>query len=141
MALANLCRKTVVSVPPETPVVEAARLMEQKNVGSVVVVKGGKPVGLLTDRDMALRVMAKGKNPGATKVQEIMTKNPVVLKGNMGLFEALESVKRKGMRRFPVVNSKGKLVGIITLDDMIYLLGREMADIADIIEKEAPKLR
>jgi len=70
-----------------------------------------------------------------------MTKNPVVLKGNMGLFEALESVKRKGMRRFPVVNSKGKLVGIITLDDMIYLLGREMADVADIIEKEAPKLR
>jgi len=141
MALANLCRKTVVSVPPETPVVEAAKLMEQKNVGSVVVVKGEKPVGLLTDRDVALRVMAKGKNPEAIKVQEVMTKNPVVLKGDMGLFEALESVKRKGMRRFPVVNSKGKLVGIITLDDMIYLLGREMADVADIIEKEAPKLR
>jgi CBS domain-containing protein len=69
-----------------------------------------------------------------------MTPHPVVLKEETGLFEAIESVKRKGGRRLPVVDKEGKLVGILTVDDMAYLLGQEMADIAGIIKRSAPDL-
>ncbi len=140
MALIDFCRTPVVSVLPDLSVVEAAKMMVDKNVGSLVVVEGNKPIGLLTDRDIVLRVTAQGKNPSQTLVKEVMTPNLVVLKEEMGLFDAIESVKGKGVRRLPVVDREGKLVGILTVDDIVYLLGQEMSDIAEIIKQSAPYL-
>ena len=114
--------------------------MEEKNVGSVVVVGGGEVVGIVTDRDILLRVVNKGLNPERSSVDEVMTKGIVVLREEMGLFDALEKVKEKGVRRFPVVDARGNLKGIMTLDDIIYILGKEMADVANIIEKERATL-
>ncbi|KRT66677.1 MAG: hypothetical protein XU11_C0005G0005 [Candidatus Dadabacteria bacterium CSP1-2] len=140
MSLGNLCRREVVVVNQGTPIKEAVKFMEEKNIGSVIVVGGGKPVGIATDRDILLRVVNKGLDPEKSSVDDVMTKEIVTLKEGMGLFEALEQVKGKGIRRFPIVDARGNLKGIMTLDDIIYLLGKEMADVASIIEREGPRL-
>ena len=140
MSLGNLCRREVVVVNQGTPIKEAVKFMEEKNIGSVIVVGGGKPVGIVTDRDILLRVVNKGLDPEKSSVDDVMTKEIVTLKEGMGLFEALEQVKGKGIRRFPIVDARGNLKGIMTLDDTIYLLGKEMADVASIIEREGPRL-
>ncbi len=139
MALKDFCVSEVVSAPPDATVSEVAKLMAEKNVGSVVIVEQGKPKGIVTDRDLALRVLAEGRDT-SVRISEVMTENVATLNHNLGLFEALESMKEKGVRRYPIVDDDGKLVGIICLDDIIYLLGKEMADITEILEKEAPKL-
>ena len=140
MGIGNLVHRNVVSVNQGTTVKEVVRLMEEKNVGSVVVVGGGEVVGIVTDRDILLRVMNKGLNPERSSIDEIMTKGIVVLREEVGLFDALEQVKERGVRRFPVVDARGNLKGIMTLDDIIYILGKEMADVASIIEKERATL-
>ena len=140
MSLGNLCRREVVVVSQGTPIKKAVKFMEEKNIGSVIVVGSGKPLGIATDRDILLRVVNKGLDPEKSSVDDVMTKEIVTLKEGMGLFEALEQVKGKGIRRFPIVDARGNLKGIMTLDDIIYLLGKEMADVASIIEREGPRL-
>jgi CBS domain-containing protein len=140
MSLGNLCRREIICVDPRTTVKEAAKLMGEKNIGSTIVVQERKPIGILTDRDILLRVMNRGLDPEKTSVDEVMTKQIVTLREDTGLFEALQKVKGKGIRRFPIVDSNGNLQGIMTLDDIFYLLGKEMSDVASIIENERPKL-
>jgi len=146
MSLRNMCRKDVVSVRPGTMVNEVVRLMEEKNIGSVVVQNAGErgekeKFGIVTDRDIALRVVGKNLDPTKTLIDDVMTQNMVlILSENLGLLEALEQVRKSAVRRFPVVDVDGNLTGIITLDDIITLLGKEMADVASIIENEGPLL-
>ncbi len=140
MSLGNLCRREIICVDPRTTVKEAAKLMEEKNIGSTIVVQERKPIGILTDRDILLRVMNRGLDPEKTFVDEVMTKKIVTLREDMGLLEALEMTKKKGIRRYPIVDTKGKLRGIMTLDDILYLLGKEMANVSSIIEREGPWL-
>lgn len=141
MSLRNLCRKEVVTVKSGTTVKEVARLMEEKNIGSVVIDGEGEKFGIVTDRDILLRVLSKGLDPDTVPIDDVMTwKLVLILREDMGLFEALEQVKKSAVRRFPVVNAEGNLVGIITLDDIITLLGKELADVARIIDNESPLL-
>ncbi len=140
MSLGNLCRREIICVNRGTTVREIAKLMEEKNIGSIIVIEEGKPMGIVTDRDILLRVMNRGLDPEKTPVEEVMTKQIVTLREGMGLFEALQQVKGKGIRRFPIVDTKGNLQGIITLDDIFYLIAKEMSDAAIIIENEWPRL-
>jgi CBS domain-containing protein len=139
MSLGNLCRREIICVDLGTTVKEAVRLIGEKNVGCVVVIGSDKPVGMLTDRDIVLRIINKGLDPQRTTVDNVMSKDIVALREDMGLFEALEQVKGKSIRRFPIVDANGALKGIMTLDDIIFLLGKEMADVSSIIEKEGPR--
>ncbi|MFN3813440.1 MAG: CBS domain-containing protein, partial [Aquificaceae bacterium] len=109
------------------------------NIGSVVVLDDqSRPVGIITDRDVTLRVVYKGLDPKTTPLEQVMTKDLFVLDENMGLFEALMFMKDKGVRRYPVVNSEGKLTGFFSLDDVLFLLGKEFSAVADIIQKSSP---
>jgi CBS domain-containing protein len=139
MSLGHICRRDVVTVEPGTTVSEVTRIMEDKNLGSVIVTGGDDKFGIVTDRDIALRVVNRCLDPARTTVEEIMTQNPVLtLREDMGLFEALEQIRKSAVRRFPVVDVDGRLTGIITLDDIIRLLGKEIADVASVIENEGP---
>lgn len=142
MSLESLCRREIVCVDVNTIVLEATELMEEMNVGSVVVIQNDRPVGIVTDRDVVLRVVNKKLDPAAVKVGDIMSLEVVTLKQRTGLYEALEQIKESGsrVRRFPIVDDNGAIKGIITLDDVIYLLGKEMADVSSIIESERPRL-
>jgi CBS domain-containing protein len=137
MTVYACCRTDVVTVGPETSLRAVAGLMEEENVGSVVVVEEEKPVGIVTDRDLALRAFVNKMDLDATHVREIMSPDPVVLEAGMGLFEAMEFMRGRGVRRMPVVEENGMLRGIITVDDIIRLIVEELSCIANILEEES----
>lgn len=137
MTVYACCRTDVITVTPETSLLAVASLMEEESVGSVVVVEEAKPVGIVTDRDLALRAFVSGMDPENTSVREIMTPDPIVLEGGMGLFEAMEFMRGRGVRRMPVVDENGMLRGIITVDDIIRLLVEELSCVANILEEES----
>jgi CBS domain-containing protein len=139
MSLSNLCRKNVVTVEPGTTISEVTRIMEDNNIGCVIVTGKDDRFGIVTDRDIALRVVNRALDPVRTPVEEVMTKDIVLtLREDIGLLEALDQIRKSAVRRFPVVDVDSNVVGIITLDDIVRLLSREMADVADVIENEGP---
>jgi CBS domain-containing protein len=137
MTVYACCRTDVVTVTPEVSLQTVAILMEKENVGSVVVVEDEKPVGIVTDRDLALRAFVNRMDPETTHAREIMSHDPLVLEAGMGLFEAMEFMRGRGVRRMPVVDEHGMLRGIITVDDIIRLLVEELSCIANILEEES----
>jgi len=114
--------------------------MAEQNVGSVVVVENKKPVGIVTDRDVTVRVTAAALDPKAVPVRAVMTADLLMLPGSTGLYDALEQIRKKGVRRVPVTDEKGMLSGIITVDDIIRLLAVEMEGIASVIKAGSPAL-
>ncbi|OGL16107.1 MAG: hypothetical protein A3G97_01215 [Candidatus Rokubacteria bacterium RIFCSPLOWO2_12_FULL_69_21] len=133
--LGKICVKPVITARADMTVAEAARLMRAKRVGALVVVNGQRPVGLLTDRDVAIGVVGRGKDPSAVQVREVMARKPTVIREDLGLLDAAALFGRTGVRRIPVVNKGGKMVGIIALDDVLMLLGREMGHVASGIAR------
>lgn len=138
MTVYDCCQPDVIVVTPDLPVVDIAQLMEETNLGCVIVAEVEKPVGIITDRDLVLRVMAARRDPTETLAMEIMSQDLIVLKNDMGLYEAMDHMRNKGVRRMPVVDEEGKIQGIITVDDIIRLLIEEMNCIACIIQSECP---
>lgn len=123
----------VVRVMADEPVVEVARRMRAARVGSVVVVRDGKPLGILTDRDLALRVVAEGRDPRGLVARDVMTYDPVTLTRAMGIESASRLMREHGVRRIPIVDDDGELVGIVTADDLMSLFARELADTAEAL--------
>jgi len=150
MTIKNLCIKDVVTVKPGTKIEDVTRIMEEKNLGSIIVcedgtdwkelgIRGAKNFGIVTDRDIALKVINNRLDPKTTTIDKIMTiRNLVVLREDMGLCEALDEVRNAAVRRFPVIDAEGNLQGIITIDDIIRLLAREMSGIGQVLENEGP---
>ncbi len=143
MPISEVCNREVVIVQPGETVLEAARLMRQHHVGDVVVVEdhGGRrvPVGIVTDRDIVLEVVAPQLDPAALRVSDIVTTALVTIKKDAGLFDAIEYMHAKGVRRLPVVDDDGGLVGILTLDDLLDLLAEETAALAKLVKHEQKK--
>ena len=140
MSVGELCNREVVIAEKALPVTEAAHLMRSHHVGDLVVVeeKGGRkhPVGIVTDRDIVVEVVAAGVNPDALKVGDIMGPEVATVRESEGLFEALRYMRDKGVRRMPVVDGSGGLVGILTLDDLLGLLAEEMSELAKLVSHE-----
>lgn len=137
MSVYNCCQKNVLSVKPDAQLRFVAELMKEKNIGCVIVTDDHKPVGIVTDRDMALRGPLLNDIPQNALISSIMTREVKAVTKDIGIFEAIQEMKSAGVRRMPVVDAAGRLVGLITLDDLIRLLAREMSDIARIIGKES----
>jgi len=140
MAVGEICNREVVVAEKTLSVVDAAQLMRKHHVGDLVVVdeKAGRkrPVGIVTDRDIVVEVVAAGVNPESLKVGDIMGPEVATVRESEGLFEALRYMRDKGVRRMPVVDSTGGLVGILTLDDLLSLLAEEMTDLAKLVSHE-----
>ena len=140
MAVGEICNREVVIAKKTLSVVDAAQLMRQHHVGDLVVVeeKNGRrhPVGIVTDRDIVVEVVAAGVNPDALKVGDIMGPEVATVRESEGLFEALRYMRDKGVRRMPVVDREGGLVGILTLDDLLSLLAEEMSELAKLVSHE-----
>ena len=140
MAVGEICNRDVVITQKTLSVVDAARLMRTHHVGDLVVVeeKDGRklPVGIVTDREVVVEVVAAGVNPDALKVGDIMGPGVATVREGEGLFEALRYMRDKGVRRMPVVDREGALVGILTLDDLLSLLAEEMMELAKLVSHE-----
>ncbi len=136
----HFCQKNVLSVKPDSTIRFVAGLMKEKNIGCVVITDDHKPVGIVTDRDIALRGSGLCESPDSALIESIMSREIVSVTKDTGIFEAIQTMKSAGVRRMPIVDAAGRLVGLLTVDDLIRLLSREMADIARIIGKEGPNI-
>ena len=105
------------TIAGEASVTDAARLMESEDVGSLPVVEGDELVGIVTDRDLVIQVIAKGQDPGSVSVSEVASKKPVVATPDEPLDQALQRMASEQVRRLPVV-SEGRLVGILAQADV-----------------------
>jgi CBS domain-containing protein len=143
MPISEVCNREVVIVRAKDSVLEAARLMRQHHVGDVLVVedRGGRrvPIGIVTDRDLVVEIMASKLDPAVITVGDIMLSGLATVTENAGLFEAIEYMHAKGVRRLPVVADNGGLIGILTLDDVIELLADEMSALAKLVRHEQKK--
>lgn len=137
MTVSELMRADVVTAAPETPVSDIATEMRDSNVGSVVVVDEAAPVGVVTDRDVAVRVAAERLDAGDLTAADVMTEDPATVPVGTGIFEVSEAMNDAGVRRMPVVDD-GELVGIVTMDDMNVLLVGELDNLTDVVSGESP---
>lgn len=139
MSLYNYCHKPVVKIAPATTITEACRLMEQNNVGCLIVEQEGKLCGIVTDRDIALRIAGAQRDPEKTAVQVIMTPDPIRISVEKDWPQLTALMQAYHVRRVPIVNGFDTVVGIVTLDDLVAQLGEDMAKIGKAIAEEFPQ--
>jgi len=138
MSLENFCKKPVVKISPDEDIATACRSMEQNNVGCLVAEQNGKLCGIVTDRDVALKVAGAQKDPRQTRVRDIMTADPVRISVNSDLHHLTSLMHAYHVRRIPIVNGSDDMLGIVTMDDLIALLGDEMSEIGKAISERSP---
>ncbi len=140
MRVGEYCKRAVISIDDGADALDAAKLMRQEHVGFLVVYKTGdelrKPVGVVTDRDLVLAVMARDVSPQSVTMQDVMTRQPLIASENDELNDMLHAMRLAGIRRVPVVDTRGALVGIMAIDDAIDLVTSLMCDIAGSIKSE-----
>ncbi len=155
----DICKREVATVEPDVPVREVARLMRDEHLRSLIVVEprpyvasdtgesakgkdkavGGTiqvPVGILTDRDLVLRVEAEGLPWEDTPVKEVMTPDPIVAQASQDVHSVVEKMRGIGARQLPIVDERGHLIGTLTLDDTIAMLSHSLDDMVELLQRE-----
>jgi len=136
MPIADYCRRDVRTIAQGETLRAAARAMESEGVGSLVVLEGSHPCGIVTDRDVALWVLHDGLDADSTTLQEVVPPDPTVVHGNSHLRVAAGVMRRSALRRLIVVDERDQLLGIIALDDLVPLISDELAGIAAIMRSQ-----
>jgi CBS domain-containing protein len=136
MTVGKLCTRDLATASRETPVAEAARQMRHRHVGDLVVVEAGRPVGIVTDRDIVISVVATGLDASVFTLGDLVLKDPVTCNEDLDASECLHQMRIHGVRRMLVVNKSGKLVGILTVDDLLRVLAAELGEMAKLIDRE-----
>ena len=145
MTVGEVCNREVVITRPDASLLDAARLMNRHHVGDLVVVKEPDdqrvPMGILTDRDIALALVDWPDRVAQLAVSDVMSNNLVTAHEDENLSDTLKKMQSYGIRRLPVVNATGALEGIVTFDDIIELLSEELADLAKLVVREQKRER
>ena len=145
MGIGGICSREVVFVAPGESVAQAARVMREHHVGSLVVVEGGpggrRPIGMFTDRDVAVGVVALGLDPEAIPVEVAMRGRVATLREDEGIGRAVALMRSEGVRRLAVVDASGRLVGVLAADDLIDLLAGEMSGLSAMLGREVGRER
>jgi CBS domain-containing protein len=142
MNLKELCKPAVVTIREYDELTKAAQVMRERHVGYLVVVEPKpldarlKPIGVLTDRDLVVEVLAKNVDIRSLRVGDVMTRQPVVVDEERSVGHALSEMRRIGVRRLPVVGASGELVGVLALDDIIDALAKELSGVSSSIHSE-----
>ena len=141
----EICSRIVVVVERRTPLLDAARRMREEHVGCLVVVDasacGRKVAGMLTDRDIVTAVVARGVPPEMLRVEDVMTAEVVTVTTSTPFAELLATMRRRGLRRLPVVDAQGALQGLVTLDDVLEVLAEHMRTLAQAIDVQQQRER
>lgn len=139
MTVGRICVREVDLADSNETVKAAAQRMAARNVGTLVVLDPRrKPLGLLTDRDLALRVVGRGLDPLTTLVSEVMTRELTRIAEDTPIEDALRRMRSLGVRRMPVVDHDGVLVGIVSVDDFVSLLAEEFGDLGGVLARSSP---
>lgn len=140
MPIGEICNRDVIFAYRNMAIPEIAQLMRNHHVGDLVVVeeKNGKriPAGIITDRDIVIELVAKGADVNTVTASDIMSPELVTARESEGVFETIQLMRLKGVRRIPIVDSGGSLAGIVSVDDLFDLLAQEMNELARLISRE-----
>ncbi len=141
MTVGRICQRKVDVVHPDDSVRVAARRMCESNVGMLVVLHPtDAALGILTDRDLAVKVIAVGLDVDATRVADVMTPNPRTVAPDLPIEDALAIMQAEAVRRLPVLDADRNLVGIVTLDDFLGLLADEFGELHRLLDKHSPQV-
>jgi CBS domain-containing protein len=139
MSVGRICIRDVDTASAGESALVAARRMRDRNVGTLMVVdERNQPMGLLSDRDLVMRIIAQERDPARTPVAEVMTAMPMTILESSSIESVLGHMRTGHFRRMPVVNGSGALVGIVTLDDILTLLAEEFSMVGALLERESP---
>ena len=140
MSAGEYCNRDVVIISKDAAIRDAVNLLRNYHVGDVVVVErvAGKnhPIGILTDRDIVVEILAKDVDATSVTVGDVMSLKLVTVTEQTSLLDTLESMHQHGIRRLPVVDSAGVLVGIITLDDLLEFFAEQISKVAALMKNE-----
>ena len=140
MSIGTFCNRDVVIVEQSCTILEASRLMRQHHVGSLIVVASedgiSRPLAVITDRDLVVEVLAANLLPEAVRIGEVVTETLCSVRESEGVFETMRLMRERGVRRVPVVDERGALQGIVTVDDLLALLAEEMNELSRLITRE-----
>ena len=136
MRIGEICIRDVVHVERSTSIVESARLMRTHHVGNVVVIdsdaRGLVPVGIVTDRDIVVQVVAVGLDPARLSVGDLMAGDLVTASEEQGIFETIEQMQHSGIRRLPVTDKSRHLMGIVSVDDLLAMLSIQLSSLSKV---------
>jgi CBS domain-containing protein len=145
MTIGEICNRDTVFTTRSSTIGEAARLMREQHVGDLVVVdeRGSRrvPVGILTDRDLVVEILAKEIDMNSVTVGDVMSSELMTVGEGDGEYEAMQRMRAKGVRRVPVVDAGGSLVGIVSVDDFLDLLADELTALARLVSREQARER
>jgi CBS domain-containing protein len=142
MLVSEICRRNPVTIRASEELGSAAALMRERHIGYLIVAEphpphaAPRPVGVLTDRDIVVGVLARGADPRLLKVGDVMTRNPVVVSEDGSLNSALGEMRRLGVRRMPVVDAVGQLVGVLALDEVLDAVAQQLQGVIGSIRTE-----
>lgn len=140
MSIKELCNRELVTVGRDDTIFKAAELMRQNHVGDVLVVEKKNdttvPLGIVTDRDVVVEIVAPGLDPKVITVGDIMLPHLACIEEDRDIFDAIKLMTSKGIRRLPVVDNKGSLIGILTLDDLLLMMAKEFFSVAMLLSNE-----
>jgi len=147
MRIGELCTREVVYCGPHDSVPVVAQLMRNHHVGDLIVAEahGGRliPVGVVTDRDLVVKVLAEDVAPDVLLARDLMTRTLVTATDSESVYDAVERMRAEGVRRLPVVGADGSLIGVLSADDITEFLAEELTGVArigprqSVLEKEA----
>jgi len=140
MHIGEICKRSVVTCGRETSALELAQLMRDHHVGDVIVVdeyEGRQmPVGIVTDRDLVVQIMAKGVTPELVRAGDMLVGDLVTVVETEGVYDAIWHMRSKGIRRLPVVDAHAHLLGVVTADDVTEFLAAELTEVACIVPRQ-----
>jgi len=139
----DLCTRETVCVPRTTSLIDAARLMRERHVGSLVIADeqpaGRVPAGVITDRDLVTAVLAPDVDVHALRVEDVMSTELVAVQEQTSVLDALAAMRAKGVRRLVVVDTRGLLEGVLALDDVIEVVAEQMQAVARALASARPR--
>lgn len=140
MFVRDICQRNVITGASDFSVRQAAQIMRDRNVGDLVITEklGGleKPIGIITDRDIVTLVIAQSADPDEISVVDIMKYHPVVVNENQSIQEVIKNMHHLGIRRIPVVDDRGFLAGIVSCDDVLLIMARDLQHLAGIVGQQ-----
>lgn len=143
MNVGQICSRNLVSAPASAPLSDIAKLMHDRRVGAVVITKAplDRPVavGIITDRDIVRAQLERKSDLAHLSAEDVMTRDPLVLGEEDAVDDAIQRMRARAVRRAPVVTSHGALAGLVSTDDLVTEVARELGSLANVLERQRPE--
>lgn len=140
MTIGTVCSRNPVTAPSDAPLTTLARLMHDRHVGAVIVTKAPidrpVPVGIVTDRDIVHAQIRHDSDLATLRTEDVMTRDPLVLTEETPIGQGIERLRERGVRRAPVVDTSGGLVGLVSIDDLFAALAEDLSRLAHLVSRQ-----